>query len=99
MKGTHDLLQVFLKRLNKQHATIKFDCKILTEKIAFIDTKIYINDIKCIRTAIYRKETDCQSFLHSKPEHPLVSKLYDLTHLLNRYRILKRVRKTNGKIY
>ena len=51
--------------------TIKFDCKISKDEIAFLDTKIYINDNKNIQTTVYWKEIDRQSFLHSKFEHPL----------------------------
>ena len=47
-KGTHDT-QFFLKKLIKQHANIKFDCKISKEEIAFLETKIYIDDNKNIQ--------------------------------------------------
>ena len=63
-KGTHHQLQVFLKKLNKQHPPIKFDYKISKEEITFPDTKNYINDNKNTQTTVYQKETDRQSFLH-----------------------------------
>ena len=55
-KGTNDQLQFFLKKLKKQHPTIKSDCKISNKEIAFLHTKIYIDDNKNIQTTIYRKE-------------------------------------------
>ena len=72
--GTQNQLQVFLKKSNKQHPTIKFYYQISKEETAFLDTKIYIDDNENIETTVYQKETDCKSFLHSKSEHPLFLK-------------------------
>ena len=55
--GTNDQLQVFLKKPKKQHTTIKTDCKILNKEIAFLDTKIYIDDNKNIQATVYQKKT------------------------------------------
>lgn len=63
-KGTHNQFQVFLKKLNKQHPTIKFDWKISKEEIAFLGTKIYIDDNKNIQATDCREKADRQSFLH-----------------------------------
>ena len=57
----------FLKKLNKQHPTTKFDNKKSKEEIAFLDTKIYIDNTNT-QTTIYQKETDCKSFLNSKSD-------------------------------
>ena len=56
-KGTNDQLQVFLQKPKKQHPTIKTGCKILNKEIAFLDTKIYIDDNKNIQATVYWKKT------------------------------------------
>ena len=35
------------------------NCKILKEEIAFLDTKIYIDDNKNVQTTVSQKEADC----------------------------------------
>lgn len=64
-------MNIFLKQPNEQHRSIKLDCKVLKEEIAFLETLVYINQIKKIQTTIYWKETDRQTLLHSKLEHRL----------------------------
>ena len=50
----------FSKETYEQNATIKFDCKVSREEIAFLDTSICINGNKNIQTTVYRKEIDRQ---------------------------------------
>ena len=55
--------------LNTKHPSIKFEYKILKEKIAFLDTEIYITNNK-LQTKIFGKETDHQAFFNINSEHP-----------------------------
>ena len=47
-KAIHNQLKTFLKQLNEQHPTIKFDYKISKEQIDFPDKKVYIDQHKKI---------------------------------------------------
>ena len=55
--------------LHTKHPSIKFEYKILKEKIAFLDTEIYITNNK-LHTKIFRKETDHQTLFNINSEHP-----------------------------
>ena len=68
--GNHDELTLFLKKLNQQHTSIKFDFKISKESIAFLDTLVYIDQNNSLQTTIYTKEINQQNFLHRKLAHP-----------------------------
>ena len=63
-----DLVKI-LNDLNAKHPSIKFEYKILKERISFLDTKIYIKNNK-LHTKIFRKKTDYQTFLNINSEHP-----------------------------
>ena len=67
-------LTSFLDNINKQHPTIKFDFAISKETVSFLDTMVYIDKDQNNQTTVYHKEIDRQSYLHSKPEHPLCLK-------------------------
>ena len=67
--GSKTNLEKFLNELNTKHPSIKFEYEILKEKISFLDTEIYIKNNK-LHTKIFRKKTDCQSFLNINSEHP-----------------------------
>ena len=76
-KVTHDQLKTFLEQLNEHYPTIKFDYKISKEVFPFVHTKVSIKQsIKTerLKKNIYRKEADCQFFLHSKSEYYLFLK-------------------------
>ena len=53
--GNHDELTLFLKKLNQQHTSIKFDFKISKESIAFLDTLVYIDQNNSLQTTIYKR--------------------------------------------
>ena len=69
-KGNYDDLTNLLLNISKQHPTIKFDFVISKETISFLDTKVFMDKDRNIQTTVYHKETDRQSYLHSKSEHP-----------------------------
>ena len=55
----------FLNELNTKHTSIKFEFKYSRQQIEFLDTLV------CkLQTTLYKKPTDRQNYLHSKPEHP-----------------------------
>ena len=53
---TKNELHQFFKDLNKKHSSIKFDYKASKNRIAFLDTEIYLYKGK-LHITIYRKET------------------------------------------
>ena len=73
-KVTHDQLKTFREQLNEHCPTIKFDYKISKEAFPFVHMKVSINQNRKIKKNIYRKEADCQFFLHSKSEYYLFLK-------------------------
>ena len=48
---------------------MKFEYKISSQKILFLDTRVY-KDKDNLQTTLYHKSTDQQSFLHARSEHP-----------------------------
>ena len=58
----------FFKKINECHPSIKFDYEMSKTKINFLDTTVFKVDKK-LRTKVYVKPTDRQSYLHSKSEH------------------------------
>ena len=68
--GTTEELILFIVDLNKKHKTIKFDYKISTKQIGFLDTMVYRDQQHKIQTTIFRKPTDQQTNLHAESNHP-----------------------------
>ena len=60
----------FVGQLNTLHPTIKFNAKYSLTSIEFLDTHIYKSTDGKLRTTLYTKPTDRQSYLHSKSYHP-----------------------------
>ena len=58
----------FFKKINECHPSIKFDYEMSKTKINFLDTTVFKVDKK-LRTKVYVKPTDRQSYLHSKSEN------------------------------
>ena len=56
--GTTEGIILFMDELNKKHKTIKFDYKISTKQIEFLDTVVYRYQQHKIRTMIFRKPTN-----------------------------------------
>ena len=67
--GSNTDLEKFLNELNTKHQSIKFEYELSKERISFLDTEIHIKNNK-LHTKIFRKKTDCQTFLNSNLEHP-----------------------------
>ena len=67
--GTKTEFDDFVKRINEPHPSIKFEYEISQIEINFLDTTVFKVDNK-LRTKVYVKPTDRQSYLHSKSENP-----------------------------
>ena len=90
---------------NTQHPTIKFTFEHSYSKVNFLDTTVYLDDTRRLRTTLYRKPTDKNLLLHYDSHHPLHIKrgivyaqalrykriISDPTHLVEELRFLKRV--------
>ena len=70
-KGKYNGLKNLLEDLNQKHPTTKFNFDISKDAISILETKVYIDKNQHLQTIAYQKETNCQSFLHSKSEHLL----------------------------
>ena len=68
---------VALKKVSDCIPSIKFEYEMSKTKINFLDTTMFKVDNK-LRTKVYVKPTDRQSYLHSKLEHPNSTKKYYL---------------------
>ena len=66
---------MILRHINKQHPTVKFNFAISKESASFLYTDHSLIDYRTqIIITVYNKETVCQSYSHSKSEHPLCLK-------------------------
>ena len=68
--STEEKLLAFIEELNNLHESIKFDVKYSTKSINMLDTTVFIDSLNFLRTTLYVKPTDRQSYLHYKSEHP-----------------------------
>ena len=57
--------------ISKKHHSIKFDFKFSKEKIEVLDTLVYKDHNNRLQTALYKKPTDCENYLHAKSAYPL----------------------------
>ena len=62
-------LILLMDEFNKKQ-TIKFNYKISTKQIEFLDTMVYSNQQHKIQATIFRKPTDQQTYLHEQSNHP-----------------------------
>ena len=60
--------------MNHIHPTIKFTFESSSTTIPFLDTQIYIDENRQLRTKLYKKPTDRSMLLHFKSHHPLHTK-------------------------
>ena len=67
---TEEGLLRFINELNQKHKTIKFDFKYSKTKIEFLDVLVYKDINNKLQTTLYKKPTDCQSYLNANSEHP-----------------------------
>ena len=68
--GTKQEFEEFIVYINNCHSTIKFDYTISNDEVNFLDTTVYRDINNTLRTKLYTKPTDRQSYLHHKSEHP-----------------------------
>ena len=69
LTGTQNEFDQFFEDLKEKHPSINFEYKALKNRVAFLDTEVYLHNGK-LHTKICRKETDRQHYLHIKCEHP-----------------------------
>ena len=67
--GTKSEFNNFVKKITECHPSIKFEYEISKTEINFLDNTVFKVDNK-LRTKVYVKPTDRQSYLHIKSEHP-----------------------------
>ena len=54
-----DIFMIMERNMDLITSFSEENCKILKEEIAFLDTKIYIDDNKNVQTTVSQKEADC----------------------------------------
>ena len=54
-----DIFMIMERNMDLITSFSEENCKILKEEIAFLDTKIYIDDNKNAQTTVSQKEADC----------------------------------------
>ena len=67
--GTKTEFNDFFKKINQCHPSIKFEYKMSKIEISFLYTTVFNVDNK-LRTKVYGKPTNRQSYLHSKSDYP-----------------------------
>ena len=67
--GIKTELDNFMKKTSECHPSIKFEYEMSQTEINFLDTTVFKVDSK-LRTKVYVKPTERQSYLQSKSEHP-----------------------------
>ena len=67
--GTEEELKSFINRVNLVQPTIKFETNYSYTEINFLDTTVKITSNNELVTALYKKETDRNTFLHRKSYH------------------------------
>ena len=67
-------LKEFIQEINKEHPSIKFDCKYSRSSVNFLDTTLILESNGSISTSLYRKPTDRNAYLHYNSYHPLKQK-------------------------
>ena len=68
--GTKNEFDQLMTIINNLHETIKFEYEISETEIPFLDTIIYVDVERKLRTKPYQKPTDRQNFLHRQSAHP-----------------------------
>ena len=68
-KSSKTDLEKFVNEVNTKYPSIKFEYEISRARISFLDTEICIKNNK-LHTKIFRKKTDCQTYLNINSEHP-----------------------------
>ena len=66
--GSLETLTEWVQYLNNSHNTIKFTMETSESQIPFLDTLVYIHDLK-IKTKLHIKPTDKKQYLHYNSEH------------------------------
>ena len=72
--GSRDELHTFTHKMNSIHPTIKFTFEISDKEVPFLDTIVYIDTDRTLKTKLYKKPTDRSFLLHNDSNHPNHSK-------------------------
>ena len=81
-------LTTIQQHINELHPTIKFKFISSPTTVDFLDMTIYIDEDRKLATTIYRKPTDCASYLHFKSNHPIHTKRSIIYSQALRYNML-----------
>jgi peptide-methionine (R)-S-oxide reductase len=97
--STLDKLLEFIDIANTLFPTIKFTFEYSQTSVNFLDTTIYIDNERKLRTTLYRKPTDKNLILHYTSRHPLHIKRNIIYNQALRYkRIISSPQKLNTEL-
>ena len=68
--GTLYELNKSIAKINQVHPSIKFDLNYSSNSVNFLDTTVKKCSTGKLSTTLFKKEKDCQAYLHRKSEHP-----------------------------
>ena len=68
--GSLKELLTLMNNMNEMHPTIKYTFEYSQSQIAFLDTTVYIDQNRKLRTKLYKKPTDRSFLLHNDSHHP-----------------------------
>ena len=63
-------LNKFIVKMNQIHPSINFDLNYSGNGANLLDATVKKSSTGELSTMLYKKETDCQAYLHRKLEHP-----------------------------
>ena len=93
-KGTEEKLKNSFNEINKKHPFIKFDQKYSKSKIEFLDVLVYKDEQQKLKTTLFKKNTNRQSYRHAKSDHPVsLKKSIPYSQILR----VKRICSTNSE--
>ncbi|CAJ0941624.1 unnamed protein product [Ranitomeya imitator] len=72
--GTPQTLDLFFHTLNTSWPGLTFTMTSSTERVNFLDTLIFKDELGTLRTDLYTKPTDRNSLLHYSSSHPTATK-------------------------
>ena len=93
-RGREEEPKNFFIEINKKHPSIKFDQKYSESKIEFLNVLVYKDEQQKLQTTLFKKNTDRQSYLHAKSDHPVSLKESILCSQILR---VKRICSTNSE--
>ena len=93
-KGKEEELENFFNEINKKHPSIKSHQKYSNSKVKFLNVLVYKNEQQKLQTTLSKNNTDRQSYLHAKSDHPVsLRKSIPYSQILR----VKRISSTNSE--